>query len=130
MTMTNKKVTLHRVFSASPEKIYRAFTNAEAMASWLPPYGFVGKVHSMDVRIGGKYQMSFTNFTTGSTHSFGGEYLEIRPNEFLKYTDQFDDLNLPGQMITTIELKKVICGTDLSQPRRAYQRQYLPKCAI
>lgn len=111
--MKNNKVTLHRVFTASSEKVFKAFTDADAMASWIPPYGFVCKVHSMDAQIGGKYKMSFTNFGTGSSHSFGGEYLEIIPNEFLKYTDEFDDPNLPGQMITTIELKSVLCGSEL-----------------
>ena len=112
--MKNNKVTLHRVFTASPEKVYKAFTDADAMASWIPPYGFVCKVHSMDVRVGGKFKMSFTNFGTGSSNSFGGEYLEIIPNELLKYTDEFDDPNLPGQMITTIELKHVVCGTEIT----------------
>jgi uncharacterized protein YndB with AHSA1/START domain len=112
--MKNNKVILHRVFTASPEKIFKAFTDADAMASWLPPYGFVCKVHAMNPQIGGKYKMSFTNFGTGSSHSFGGEYLEIIPNELLKYTDEFDDPNLPGQMITTIELKSVTCGTELT----------------
>jgi uncharacterized protein YndB with AHSA1/START domain len=111
--MTNNTVKLHRVFAAPIEKVYKAFTEADAMAAWLPPYGFVCKVHSMDFKIGGSYKMSFTNFTTGSSHSFGGEYLEIVTNELLKYTDKFDDPNLPGQMITTIELKKVLCGTEL-----------------
>ena len=111
--MTNNNVTLHRVFAAPVEKVFKAFTDADAMASWLPPYGFVCKVHSMDFKVGGIYKMSFTNFTTGSGHSFGGQYLEILPNELLKYTDQFDDPNLPGQMITTIKLKKVLCGTEL-----------------
>lgn len=111
--MKNNTVTLHRVFTASPAKVFKAFTDADAMASWLPPYGFVCKVHSMDVQVGGKYKMSFTNFGTGNSHSFGGEYLEIKPNEFLKYTDEFDDPNLPGQMITTIELRSVLCGTEL-----------------
>jgi len=111
--MTTKNVKLHRVFSAPVEKVYKAFTDADAMASWLPPYGFICKVHSMNLKIGGSYKMTFTNFTTGNGHSFGGEYLEIRPNELLKYTDQFDDPNLPGQMITTIEFKKVLCGTEL-----------------
>lgn len=111
--MTKNKVTLHRVFTASPEKVYKAFTNPDALASWIPPYGFLCQVHSMDLQIGGHYKMSFTNFTTGTSHSFGGEYLEIRQNEFLKYTDQFDDPNLPGQMITTIALRKVLCGTEL-----------------
>lgn len=111
--MENNTIKLHRVFSAPVEKVFKAFTDAEAMASWLPPYGFVCKVHSMDFNIGGTYKMSFTNFTTGSKHSFGGEYLEIKQNELLKYTDQFDDPNLPGQMITTIEFKKVLCGTEI-----------------
>ncbi|WP_316797904.1 SRPBCC family protein [Pedobacter frigidisoli] len=111
--MATNKVTLHRVFSADIKKVYKAFTDADAIASWLPPYGFVCKVHSMDVRVGGKYKMSFTNFGTGNGHSFGGEYLEIVPNERLQYTDVFDDPNLPGQMITTIELKKVLCGTEM-----------------
>lgn len=111
--MDNNKVTLHRVFTANPEKVFKAFTDADAMASWLPPYGFTCKIHAMDVTIGGKFKMAFTNFTTGNGHSFGGEYLEIIPNELLKYTDQFDDPNLPGQIITTIELQKVLCGTAL-----------------
>ncbi|MBL7820686.1 MAG: SRPBCC family protein [Saprospiraceae bacterium] len=106
-------VKLHRVLAASPEKVFKAFTNADAMAAWLPPYGFICKVHHMDAKIGGTYKMSFTNFTTGTSHSFGGEYLEIKSNELLKYTDQFDDPNLPGQMITTIEFKKVLCGTEI-----------------
>lgn len=106
-------VSLHRIFTASPEKVYKAFTDPDAMASWLPPYGFVCKVISMDMRTGGRYKRSFTNFTTGNSHSFGGEYLEIVPNELLKYTDQFDDPNLPGQIITKIELRKVMCGTEL-----------------
>ena len=106
-------VKLHRVLAASPEKVFKAFTNADAMAAWLPPYGFICKVHHMDAKIGGTYKMSFTNFTTGTSHSFGGEYLEIKSNELLKYTDQFDDPNLPGQMITTIDFKKVLCGTEI-----------------
>lgn len=111
--MTKNKVQLHRVLAASPEKVYRAFTDADAMAAWLPPYGFVCKVQHMDVKVGGTYKMSFTNFTTGSSHSFGGEYLEVKPSELLKYTDKFDDPNMPDQMITTIELKAVLCGTEL-----------------
>lgn len=111
--MENNKVTLQRVFTASPEKVFKAFTDADAIASWLPPYGFVCKVHSMNLQVGGKYKMSFTNFGTGSSHSFGGKYLEILPNQLLRYTDEFDDPNLPGQMITTIELKSVLCGTEL-----------------
>ena len=111
--MANNSVKLHRVFAAPAEKVYKAFTDADALASWIPPYGFVGKVHRMDFKIGGSYKMSFTNFTTGSSHSFGGDYLEIVPYELLKYTDKFDDPNLPGEMITTIEFKKVLCGTEL-----------------
>lgn len=106
-------VKLHRVFSAPVEKVFKAFTDADAMASWLPPYGFVCKVHTMDVQTGGTYKMTFTNFTTGKGHTFGGEYLEIIPNEKLTYTDIFDDPGLQGQMITTIEFKKVLCGTEL-----------------
>lgn len=111
--MANNKVNLHRVFAAPVEKVFKAFTDADSMASWLPPYGFVCKVHSMNVKVGGTYKMTFTNFTTGNGNSFGGEYLEIIPNVLLKYSDQFDDPNMPGQMITTIEFKKVICGTEL-----------------
>ncbi len=111
--MATNTVNLHRVFAAPVEKVFKAFVNADAMASWLPPYGFVCKVHSLDATVGGSYKMSFTNFTTGNSHSFGGEYLEIIPNELLKYTDQFDDPNLPGQMITTIRLKPVVCGIEL-----------------
>ncbi len=109
----SNSVTLHRVLKASPEKVYRAFTDANAMASWLPPYGFLCTVHSMDVKVGSSFRMSFTNFSTGNSHSFGGKYLELIPNEFLKYMDKFDDPNLPGEMITTVWLKKVIGGTDL-----------------
>lgn len=111
--MTNNTVTLHRVFAAPVEKVFKAFTEPDAMASWLPPYGFICKVHHMDFIIGGTYKMSFTNFTTGNGHSFGGQYLEILPNVQLKYTDQFDDPNLPGQMITTIKFRSVLCGTEL-----------------
>jgi len=111
--MKSNNVKLHRVFTASPEKVYRALTDADALASWMPPYGFIAKVHHLDLKVGGSYKMSFTNFTTGSTHSFGGEYIELKANEFLKYTDKFDDPNLPGEMITTVWLKKVQCGTDI-----------------
>jgi uncharacterized protein YndB with AHSA1/START domain len=111
--MENNSVTLHRVIKASPEKVYRAFTEAIALTSWMPPYGFLGEVHEMDVREGGSYRMSFTNFTTGNSHSFGGKYLEVKPNEFIKHTDKFDDPNLPGEMITSILLKKVLVGTEL-----------------
>ncbi len=106
-------VTLHRVFTASPEKVFRAFSEADAHATWLPPYGFIAIVHEMDFRVGGKFKMSFKNFTTGNSHSFGGEYLEIKPKELIKYSDRFDDPNLPGEMITTVRLTKVSCGTDL-----------------
>lgn len=111
--MKSNNVTLHRVFTASPEKVYRALTDTDALASWMPPYGFIAKVHHLDLKAGGSYKMSFTNFTTGSTHSFGGEYIELKANEFLKYTDKFDDPNLPGEMITTVWLTKVQCGTDI-----------------
>jgi uncharacterized protein YndB with AHSA1/START domain len=111
--MANNKISLHRVFTASPEKVFRAFTDPDAMASWLPPYGFICKVHLMDVKIGGRYKMSFINFSTGNAHSFGGEYVEIIPEELLKYTDQFDDPNMPGIMVTTIKFKKVLCGTEI-----------------
>ncbi|HMR82160.1 MAG TPA: SRPBCC family protein [Niabella sp.] len=111
--MEKNKVTLHRVLAASPEKVFRAFADADAVASWLPPYGFVCKVHQFDFKADGVYKMSFTNFTTGNAHSFGGEYLEIIPNELIKYTDKFDDPNLPGEMITTVQLTQVSCGTEL-----------------
>jgi len=111
--MLNNTVTLHRVLKANPEKVYRAFTEASALSFWIPPYGFLCEVHQMDAQVGGKYKMSFTNFTTGNAHSFGGEFLEIKKNEFIKHTDKFDDPNLPGEMITTIWLKEVSCGTDL-----------------
>lgn len=111
--MSNNSVSLHRVFAAPVEKVYRAFTDADAMAAWLPPYGFTCKVHDMDFKVGGSYKMSFANFTTGNSHAFGGEYIEIIPNERLKYTDRFDDPNLPGVMITTIEFKAVLCGTEM-----------------
>ncbi|HEX7814031.1 SRPBCC family protein [Dyella sp.] len=107
-------VTLHRVLRASPERLYKAFTDADAMAKWLPPHGFTGKVHHLDARVGGGFKMSFTNFSTGKVHAFGGTYLELQPHERLRYTDVFDDPNLPGEMITTVTLKKVFCGTELS----------------
>lgn len=111
--MSDNSVHLHRVLKAQPEKVYRAFTDALAMAAWLPPYGFLCTVHEFSAEVGGTYKMSFTNFSTGSSHSFGGKFLEVRPNEFLKYTDKFDDPNLPGEMVTTVTLKKVLCGTDI-----------------
>jgi uncharacterized protein YndB with AHSA1/START domain len=107
-------IRLHRVLRATPERVYRAFLDADAMAKWLPPNGFTCKVHQMDAKVGGGYKMSFTNFSTGKSHSFGGKYLEMVPNERLLYTDKFDDPGLPGEMRTTITLKKVSCGTDLS----------------
>jgi uncharacterized protein YndB with AHSA1/START domain len=106
-------VRLHRVLRAPPERVYRAFLDADAMSKWLPPHGFTGKVHAMDARVGGRFKMSFTNFGTGHSHSFGGTYLELVPNERLRYTDVFDDPNLPGEMITTILLAKVLVGTEL-----------------
>ena len=111
--MKNNSVKLHRVFTAPVEKVYKAFVDADAMAAWLPPFGFVCKVHNLDAKVGGSYKMTFTNFTTNNSHSFGGEYIEIIPNELIKYTDQFDDPNLSGQMITTIQFKSVLCGTEL-----------------
>ena len=111
--MSNNSVSLHRVLKATPEKIYRAFTDANAMAAWIPPYGFVCTVQQFDARIGGSYKMTFINFSTGNGHSFGGNFLEMKSNEFLKYSDKFDDPNLPGEMITSIWLKKVSCGTEL-----------------
>lgn len=113
-TMTTNAVQLQRVLRASPERVYRAFLDPEAMAKWLPPNGFTGKVHHLDAKVGGTYRMSFTNFTTGHRHSFGGEYLELVPNERIRHTDKFDDPNLPGEMRTTISLRPVICGTELS----------------
>ena len=106
-------VRLHRVLTTKPEKIYRAFTEADALAKWLPPNGFTCTVHSLEAKVGGAFRMSFRNFTTGNSHSFGGKYLEMEPNKFLKYTDVFDDPNLPGEMITTVWLKEVSVGTEL-----------------
>jgi len=105
---------LHRVLKAPPERVYRAFTTPEAMAKWIPPFGFTCTVHHMEPKVGGRFKMSFTNFTTQQNDSFGGEYLELVPNEFLRYTDEFDDPNLPGTMQVTVTLKPVSCGTDLS----------------
>ena len=107
-------IRLHRVFHATPERIYRAFLEPDAMAKWLPPNGFTGKVHQVDARVGGTYRMSFTNFSSGHSHSFGGEYLELVPNERIRHTDVFDDPNLPGTMVTTIVLTKVSVGTGVS----------------
>lgn len=111
--MSTNSVTLHRVLKAAPEKIYRAFTDPNALLSWLPPYGFLCVVHHMDAKVGGSYKMSFINFSTGNGHSFGGDFLELKPNEFIRYTDKFDDPNMPGEMTTSIWIKEVVCGTEL-----------------
>jgi uncharacterized protein YndB with AHSA1/START domain len=113
-TNTTNTIRLHRVLRAKPERIYRAFLDADAMVKWLPPNGFTGKVHHLDAKVGGTYKMSFTNFTNGKSHSFGGSYLELKPNELIRHTDKFDDPNLPGEMRVTINLKLVSCGTELN----------------
>jgi uncharacterized protein YndB with AHSA1/START domain len=107
-------IRLHRVFRATPERIYKAFLDAEAMVKWLPPNGFTGRVHHMDAKVGGTFKMSFTNFTTGKSHSFGGQYLELVPHERLRYTDNFDDPNLPGEIRVAVTLKRVSCGTEVN----------------
>ena len=112
--MATNTVRLHRVIAARPEKVYRAFLDPDALARWLPPNGFTGRVHQMDARVGGSYRMSFTNFTTEKSHSFGGEYRELVPNERLVYTDRFEDPNLPGEMKVTVSLRQVLCGTELT----------------
>ena len=112
--MPTNTIRIHRVLRAAPEKIYRAFLDPEAMAKWLPPNGFTGKVHEMEAKVGGSYKMSFTNFTTGQTHSFGGTYLELMPHERIRHTDKFDDPNMPGEMQVVLTLKKVSCGTELN----------------
>jgi uncharacterized protein YndB with AHSA1/START domain len=112
--MSTSTIRLHRVLRSTPERVYRAFLDPDAMAKWLPPNGFTGKVHHMDAKVGGTYKMSFTNFTSGKSQSFGGTYLELTPHERLRYTDKFDDPNMPGDMVTTITLKKVSCGTELT----------------
>jgi uncharacterized protein YndB with AHSA1/START domain len=111
--MAGNKITLHRVLKAEPDKVYRAFADSNAFSSWIPPYGFLCEVHHRDFKVGGSYKMSFINFSTGNGHSFGGNHLEIKPNEFLRYSDKFDDPNLPGEMITSVWFRKVICGTEL-----------------
>jgi uncharacterized protein YndB with AHSA1/START domain len=113
-TNTGNTIRLHRVLRATPEKIYRAFLDADANARWLPPNGFTCKVHHLEAKVGGTYKMSFTNFSTGSSHSFGGTYLELKPHELIRHTDKFDAPNLPGEMQTTITLKEVFCGTELN----------------
>lgn len=112
--MATSTVKFHRVIKAPVSKVFRAFSNADAMAFWLPPYGFLCTVHEMDFKVGGNYRMSFLNFTTEKSHFFGGRYLEIKPNELLKYSDRFEDPNLPGEMTTTVWLKEVICGTEIN----------------
>jgi uncharacterized protein YndB with AHSA1/START domain len=112
--MSDRTVRLHRVLRCPPQKIYRAFTEADALARWLPPYGFVCKVHQMDARVGGSFRMSFVNFGSGNGHSFGGDYLELVPHERIRYNDRFDDANLPGTMEVTVTLTPVVCGTELS----------------
>ena len=111
--MKDNTVSLHRVIKAAPEKVFRAFSEADAHATWLPPYGFVCTVQKMDFKVGGKYKMTFINFSTGNSHSFGGAYLENKPNQFIKYSDSFDDPNLPGEIITSVWLNRVSCGTEL-----------------
>ena len=107
-------IRLHRVLTAPPERVYRAFTDAAAQAKWLPPYGFTCTVHQFEAKVGGTFKMSFTNFTSGKSHSFGGKYVELKPNELIRYTDKFDDPHLPGEMKVTVTLKKVSCGTELN----------------
>ena len=107
-------IRLHSVLRATPERVYKAFVDADALAKWLPPNGFTARVHHLEARVGGTFRMSFTNFTTGNSHAFGGEYLELTPHERVRYTDKFDDPNLPGEMQVTVSLKKVSCGTELN----------------
>lgn len=114
MTTGTNTIRLHRVFRAPPDRLYRAFLDPDAKVKWLPPHGFTGKVHHMDAKVGGGYRMSFTNFGTGQTHSFGGKYLELTPHERIRYTDKFEDPNLPGEMLVTIALQKVSCGTEVN----------------
>ncbi|NVM77015.1 uncharacterized protein YndB with AHSA1/START domain [Duganella sp. SG902] len=111
--MTTNTIQLHRVLKSTADRVYRAFLHPDALAKWLPPHGFFGTVHEMDAKVGGKYRMSFTNFTTGGSHSFGGEYLELEPGRKLRYSAQFDDPNLPGRMQTTVTLREVFCGVEM-----------------
>lgn len=111
--MSDNSITLHRVLKAAPEKVYRAFSDPRAFSWWIPPYGFLCEIQHMDFKVGGNFRMSFINFTTGNGNSFGGNYLEIKPNKFIKYTDKFDDPNLPGEILTSVEFNQVSCGTDL-----------------
>jgi uncharacterized protein YndB with AHSA1/START domain len=119
--MGSNTIRLHRVLRAEPETVYRAFLDADAMAKWLPPNGFTGKVSEMSAKAGGGYKMWFTNFTTGTTHSFGGAYVELKPNELIRYTNKFDDPNLPGEMQVTVTLKKVLCGMESTSSRKAFR---------
>lgn len=112
--MTTHTVRLHRVIRATPERIYRAFLDADALCKWLPPHGFTGKVHHLDAKVGGSYRMSFTNFTTGHSHAFGGDYLELVPHSLIRYTGKFDDPNLPGTMQTTVSIRETFCGSELN----------------
>ena len=112
--MSTGTVTLHRVLKSTPDKVYRAFLNAAAVAKWLPPYGFTCSVDHMDVKVGGTFKMSFENFSNGQSHSFGGQYLELVPGKLIRYNDKFDDANRPGEMLVTISLKEVLCGTELT----------------
>lgn len=112
--MSTHTIRLHRVFKSTPEKVYRAFLDGDAMAKWLPPYGFTCKVHQMEPKVGGSFRMSFTNFGTGASHAFGGKYLELVPNEKVRYNDKFDDPNLPGEMVVTVNIKKVLVGVEVS----------------
>ncbi|MBL9217390.1 MAG: SRPBCC family protein [Opitutaceae bacterium] len=114
MSSPANTVRLHRVLKSTPEKVYKAFLDADALVKWMAPYGFTAKVHSLDPRVGGGFRMSFTNFGTGHSHSFGGNYLELIPNEKLRYTDKFDDPNLPGEMTMTATIRKVVCGVELT----------------
>jgi uncharacterized protein YndB with AHSA1/START domain len=114
MSTQTGTVRLHRVLRASPERVYRAFVDADAVLKWLPPHGFTGQIHHMDARVGGGYRMSFTNFSTGKSHSFGGTYVELTPPALIRYTDRFDDPNLPGEMQVSVALRPVACGTELS----------------
>jgi len=113
-TENTHTVRLHRVFKAPPERVYRAFLDADALVKWLPPYGFTAKVHHLDANVGGTFRMSFTNFTTGNGHTFGGTYLELNPHELIRYTDKFDDPNLSGEILVAVELKEVFCGTEMN----------------
>jgi len=114
MSQATNSVQLHRVLRATPERIYRAFLDADALVKWLPPHGFTAKIHHIDAKVGGGYRMSFTNFGTGNSHSFGCSYLELTPFEFIRYSNQFEDPNMPGEMQVTVNLKKVLCGTEIT----------------